>query len=48
MKTVSVVIPCFNESEVIDFTVEELLSVTNSISNYKFELIFVNDGELCA
>ncbi|WP_194091069.1 glycosyltransferase family 2 protein [Vibrio hibernica] len=44
MKTVSVVIPCFNESEVIDFTVEELLSVTNSISNYKFELIFVNDG----
>ncbi|MBD1572462.1 glycosyltransferase family 2 protein [Vibrio sp. S17_S38] len=44
MKTVSIVIPCFNESEVIDFTVEELLSVTGGISNYKFELIFVNDG----
>lgn len=44
MKTVSIVIPCFNESEVIDFTVEELLSVTGDISNYKFELIFVNDG----
>ena len=43
-KTVSVVIPCYNESEVIDYTVEELLNVTNSIEGYQFELIFVNDG----
>lgn len=43
-KTISVVIPCFNESEVIDFTVEKLLSVTNAIDKYQFELIFVNDG----
>ncbi|MDC0610276.1 glycosyltransferase family 2 protein [Vibrio sp.] len=43
-KTISVVVPCFNESEVIDFTVEELLSVTNGITQYQFELIFVNDG----
>ncbi|GAD80499.1 glycosyltransferase family 2 protein [Vibrio ezurae] len=43
-KTVSIVIPCYNESEVIDVTVEELLSVTNNIANYQFELIFVNDG----
>ncbi len=43
-KMISVVIPCFNESEVIDFTVEELLSVTNGLSDYLFELIFVNDG----
>lgn len=42
--TVSVVIPCYNESEVIDYTVEELLNVTNSIEGYQFELIFVNDG----
>ncbi|OBT14791.1 glycosyltransferase [Vibrio sp. UCD-FRSSP16_10] len=44
MKTVSVVIPCFNESEVIDATVDELISVTNDIANYAFELIFINDG----
>ncbi|MFV0575225.1 MAG: glycosyltransferase family 2 protein [Vibrio sp.] len=44
MKTVSVVVPCFNESEVIDATVAELLSVTQGIQGYQFELIFVNDG----
>lgn len=44
MKTVSIVVPCFNESEVIDTTVAELLSVTRSIENYQFEIIFVNDG----
>ncbi|MPW37471.1 glycosyltransferase family 2 protein [Vibrio sp. B1Z05] len=43
-KTVSIVIPCYNESEVIDTTVQELLSVTSNIANYQFELIFVNDG----
>ncbi len=43
-KTISVVVPCFNESEVIDFTVKELLSVTASMSDYQFELIFINDG----
>ncbi len=43
-KTISVVVPCYNESEVIDFTVKKLLSVTAGIQNYAFELIFVNDG----
>lgn len=44
MKTVSIVVPCFNESEVIDTTVAELMSVTQAIDNYQFELIFINDG----
>ncbi len=43
-KTISVVVPCYNESEVIDFTVKELLSVTSGMSDYQFELIFINDG----
>ncbi|MFW8629769.1 glycosyltransferase family 2 protein [Vibrio natriegens] len=43
-KLVSVVVPCFNESEVIDHTVNELLDVTNLISGTHFEIIFVNDG----
>ncbi|MGO1297745.1 MAG: glycosyltransferase family 2 protein [Vibrio sp.] len=43
-KTVSVVIPCYNESEVIDQTVAEMLQVTQGIENYQFELLFVNDG----
>lgn len=44
MKTISIVIPCYNESEVIDFTIKELLTVTAGIKNYAFELLFVNDG----
>jgi len=44
LRTISVIVPCFNESEVIDHTVDELLSVTNDMSEYIFELIFVNDG----
>ncbi len=43
-KTVSVVVPCYNEGQVIEFTIKELLSVADSIEGYDFELIFVNDG----
>ena len=43
-KTVSIVVPCYNESEVIDYTVEELLNLANSIDGYDLELLFVNDG----
>jgi len=38
----SVVVPCFNESEVVDKTYERLLAVLNKIG--KYELIFVDDG----
>lgn len=44
MKTVSIVVPCFNESAVIDATIAELLSVTQRLADYQFELIFINDG----
>jgi len=43
-KIISVVVPCFNESEVITKTYERLLAVLNEIQNY--ELIFVDDGSL--
>ncbi|SHO58200.1 hypothetical protein VQ7734_03970 [Vibrio quintilis] len=44
MKKISIVIPCFNESEVIDYTVKELITFCNRLNHYAFELIFVNDG----
>jgi dolichol-phosphate mannosyltransferase len=43
-KTISIVIPCFNESEVIDYTVTELVALTTRLDKYAFELLFVNDG----
>jgi len=39
---ISVVVPCFNEAEVIETTYERLLVVLNEIQDY--ELIFVDDG----
>ncbi|UQZ83954.1 hypothetical protein SK3146_03166 [Paenibacillus konkukensis] len=42
---ISVVIPCYNEEEVIAETFFRLNKVMNSISNeYRNELIFINDG----
>lgn len=43
-KTVSIVVPCYNEAEVIDYTMTALIAFTRSIPHYTFELIFVNDG----
>jgi len=39
---ISIVVPCFNESEVIDTTYKRLSAVLDEIQNY--ELIFVDDG----
>ncbi len=41
---ISIVVPCFNESEVIDQTVSELLAFSEQMRNHPFEFVFVNDG----
>lgn len=43
-KLISVVIPCYNEEEVIATTVDRLHAMTKELAAYQFELIFVNDG----
>ncbi len=43
MAMISIVIPVFNETEVIDTTYQRLKQVMDSLSS-KYELIFVNDG----
>ncbi|MEM1036292.1 MAG: glycosyltransferase family 2 protein [Pseudomonadota bacterium] len=44
MKTISLVIPCYNEQEVLAELFAKLEEITKELSSYKFELVFVNDG----
>lgn len=43
-KLVSIVVPCFNEEEVIRETIARLQQLAASCSEYDFELLFVDDG----
>jgi dolichol-phosphate mannosyltransferase len=40
----SIVIPCYNEEEVIEETTKRLIHVCSSLKNFDVELIFVDDG----
>lgn len=44
MKLITILIPAYNEEEVIETLLERLLLVTTQIENYRFEFLFVNDG----
>ena len=44
MKNVSIVVPCYNEEETVNLFYERITDVINSLSNYSFEIIFINDG----
>ncbi|EIM06150.1 glycosyltransferase [Planococcus antarcticus DSM 14505] len=44
MKLITILIPAYNEEEVLETLLERLLIVTTEISNYQFEFLFVNDG----
>lgn len=42
---VSVVVPCFNEEDVLPIFIEEIINVfDNKLNNVKLELIFIDDG----
>lgn len=41
---ISVIVPCYNETEAISYYYEEMLKQMNKMSNVDFELIFVDDG----
>lgn len=43
-KTISIIIPCFNESACLQLFFNELQTVCNNYSIYNYEFIFVNDG----
>ena len=44
MKKISLIIPCFNEEEVLGILYDELKKVTSQMDKYEFEFLFVNDG----
>lgn len=43
-KLVSIIVPCYNEQEVLSIFHKEISKVMNSIEDYNFEVIFVDDG----
>ena len=44
MKKISIIIPAYNEEESLPLLYERLEKLMNSIENYEFEILFVNDG----
>lgn len=44
VQTVSVVIPCFNEEEVLEAALTRLLALREALAGYALEFIFVDDG----
>ena len=44
MKKISVVVPCYNEEDVINTFYNELISTLNLIQSYTYEIIFIDDG----
>lgn len=44
MKLITILIPAYNEEEVLHQLYDRLSSVVNEIRNYRFELLFLNDG----
>ena len=44
MKTISILIPAYNEEAVLDKLFVRLSNLASQIKNYQFEFLFVNDG----
>lgn len=44
MKTVSIIVPCYNEEEMVELFYRKTTDSLKNIDGYKFEFIFVNDG----
>jgi len=44
MKKISVIIPAYNEQETLPILYERMNKLMDSMRNYEFELLFVNDG----
>lgn len=44
MKVIDIIVPCYNESEVLDIYFNETKKVISDIKTYEFNFIFVDDG----
>ena len=43
-RLISIVVPVFNETEVIEIFYERMKKVLKSLESYSYELIFIDDG----
>jgi len=43
-KLVSIVVPCYNEENVIPYFYDEIIKVTEKMKQLNFEFLFINDG----
>ena len=41
-KKISIIIPAYNESESLPYLYERLTKILNEITNYDFEILFIN------
>ena len=44
MDKISVIVPCYNEEEVLPFFYEEFQKVAEQLETYRTEVIFIDDG----
>ena len=44
MKKISIIVPAYNEEESLPYLFERLNKLMESIPQYEFEILFVNDG----
>lgn len=44
IKTVEIIVPCFNEGEVLDIFFLETTKIISKIQGYRFRFIFIDDG----
>ena len=44
MKLITILLPCYNEEQSIELLYSSLKEVTDKISEYSFEYLFINDG----
>lgn len=44
MEVLSVIVPCYNEEEVLPLFYKEITKVADDLSELKFEFVFINDG----
>ena len=44
MEKISVIVPCYNEEETINYFYKEITKVAEKLKKYEFEFLFVDDG----
>lgn len=44
MKNISIVVPCYNEEETVTIFYDTVIKIIDSLTDYRFEIVFVNDG----